>query len=232
MFFRNMRELREKVGDVVVARDLLWYFDDLRVRRCRLRRPLENPLPSIPRLPKHLTVEIHLGQVRTAVLPRDERAALPRVFSELVCDCLERCPALTHPPHRCKPPILQNVPLVVLRVPEVPHELQALPVADQLCSQQGTLDLRVRLPANASCSSSPFCAIRPFGGGMASRGRPISSVRGKRPNARTSSYDPRRAAFSGMSSSSCITDSTSGEGRAGRAKSTSTPLLFSVPDPT
>src|SRR2546422_4741408 len=174
MLIRNRRELREKVGDVAVSCEFLRYFDDLRVRRCRLRRPLENPLPSIPRLPKHLAVEIHLGQVRTAVLPRDERAALPRVFSELVCDCLVRCSALTHPPHRSEPPILQNVPLVVLRVPEVPHELQALPVAEQLCSQQGTLDLRVRLPSDALCSSSPFIAIRPAGG-MASRGKPVSS---------------------------------------------------------
>src|SRR2546428_3264211 len=128
MLLRNWRELREKDGDVVVTRDLLWYFDDLRVGSCRLRRPLKDPLPSIPRLSEHLAVEIHLGQVRTAVLPRDERAALPRVFSELVCDCLVRCSALTHPPHRRKPPILQNVPLVLLRVPEVPHELHALPV--------------------------------------------------------------------------------------------------------
>src|SRR2546428_8335544 len=180
MFFRNMRELREKVGDVVVACDLLRYFDDLRVRCCRLWRPLEYPLPSIPRLPEHLAVEIHLGQVRTAVLPRDERAALPRVFSELVCDLLERYSALTHPPHRSEPPILQNVPLVVLRVPEVPHELQALPVAEQLCSQQRNLDLRVHRPLDALCSSSPCFAIRPASG-MASRGRPVSSGRGKRP---------------------------------------------------
>src|SRR5438445_2688757 len=100
MLLRNRRELREKVGDVVVAHDLLRYFDDLRVGSCRLRRPLEYPLPSIPRLTKHLAVEIHLGQVRTAVLPRDKRAALPRVFSELVCDLFVRCSALTHPPHR------------------------------------------------------------------------------------------------------------------------------------
>src|SRR5437870_7788986 len=160
MFFRNRRELREKVGDVVVARDLLRYFDDLRVGSCRLRRPLEYPLPSIPRLTKHLAVEIHLGQVRTAVLPRDERAGLPRVFSELCGDLFVRCSALTHPPHRRKPPILQNVPLVVLRVPEVPHELQALPVAEQLCSQQRNLDLRVHRPADALFSSSPAL---PFG---------------------------------------------------------------------
>src|SRR2546426_2999996 len=99
MLLRNRRELREKVGDVVVVADFLRYFDDLRVRRCRLRRSLEYPLPSIPRLPEHLAVEIHLGQIRTAVLPRDERAALPRVFSELCGDCLVRCSALTHPPH-------------------------------------------------------------------------------------------------------------------------------------
>src|SRR5438552_7381504 len=100
MLLRNRRELREKVGDVAVSCDLLRYFDDLRVWRCRLRRPLEYPLPSIPRFPEHLAVEIHLGQVRTAVLPRDERAALPRVFSEFCGDLFVRCSALTHPPHR------------------------------------------------------------------------------------------------------------------------------------
>src|SRR2546422_11562398 len=47
---------------------------------------------------------------------------------------------------------------------------------------------------------------------------------------RTDSYDPRRAAFSGMSSFICMTDSTSGEGRADRAKSTST--RSSSPFPT
>src|SRR5438445_8579001 len=35
---------------------------------------------------------IHLGQVRTPVLPRDECACFPRVFSELVCDCLYDAP--------------------------------------------------------------------------------------------------------------------------------------------
>src|SRR2546426_12783365 len=167
-------KLVQEVCDLLVAGDLFWYLQCIWIRVSRLRRPLEDPLPSTPRLPEHLAVEIHLSQVRTAVLPRDERAALPRVFSELVCDLLERCSALTHPPHRCKPPILQNVPLVVLRVPEVPHELQALPVAEQLCSQQRTLDLRVPKPVDALCSSSPFIAIRPAGG-MASRGGPVSS---------------------------------------------------------
>src|SRR3989475_10861301 len=174
-------KLVQEVCDVLVAGDLLWHLQCIWIWRCRLRRPLKYPLPSIPRLPKHLAVEIHLGQVRTAVLPRDERAPLPRVFSELVCDCLERCSALTHPPLRSEPPILQNVPLVVLRVPEVPHELQALPVAEQLCSQQRNLDLRVRRPKDALCSSSPCFAIRPASGGMASRGGPASSGRGKRP---------------------------------------------------
>src|SRR5438552_4512916 len=92
MLLRNRRELREKVGDVVVARDLLRHFDDLRVGRCRLRRPLEYPLPSIPRLPKHLAVEIHLGQVRTAVLPRGERARLPVSSPSSVAICLYVAP--------------------------------------------------------------------------------------------------------------------------------------------
>src|SRR3989442_13427007 len=172
-------KLVQEVCDVLVAGNLFWHLQCTWIRVSRLRRPLEYPLPSIPRLTKHLAVEIHLGQVRTAVLPRDERAGLPRVFSELCGDLFVRCSALTHPPHRYEPPILQNVPLVVLRVPEVPHELQALPVAEQLCSQQGTLDLRVRLPSDALCSSSPFIAIRPAGG-MASRGRPVSSGGGRR----------------------------------------------------
>src|SRR2546427_4365339 len=166
-------KLVQEVCDVLVAGNLFWHLQCIWIRVRRLRRPLKDPLPSIPWLPEHLAVEIHLGQVRTAVLPRDERATLPRVFSDLVGDCLERCSALTHPPHRRKPPILQNVPLVVLRVPEVPHELQALPVAEQLCSQQRNLDLRVPKPVDAFFSSSPFIAIRPASG-MASRGRPAS----------------------------------------------------------
>ena len=46
----------------------------------------------------------------------------------------------------------------------------------------------------------------------------------------SSSYDPRRAAFSGMSSFFCMTDSTSGEGR--RADRVSTSTRSSSPFPT